>query len=364
MDTDGCRDDGLDGPGSPVSGHTPTRARSSTPPSCRRERTLASEKALKLVAVPTQSLPLNTIGSSQRTFWVLILIGFNVFWGGTYSAFKDLGQWLNPGQVVTLRFGLAALVLVGLWPLMPGSAPRERDLLRTFAMGLLVFVAAPRLQVIAAQAGQAGDLSVMVALEPLVVTVGAALLLRETVPARRWMGFIFGMLGVVLLSNIWRPDFRLAGLGANLMFVASFFCESAYSLMGKPLIQRAGFLKVTTLSLLGGVTVNLALDGPSTIAAATTLPPHAWFEIGYLSILCTAIGYTVWFAALRVIPVNVAALTVFTQPFAGTLIALALLGERFHIGQFWGGLAILVALALGLRPSKPPVPAVRITTPS
>lgn len=299
---------------------------------------------------------MNPAAPNQRTIWLLILIGFNVFWGGTYSAFKDLGQWLSPGQVVTLRFGLAAVLLGCCWPFMRGNAPRGSDRLKTFIMGLLVFVAAPRMQVIAAQAGQAGDLSVLVALEPLVVTVGAALFLLEVVPARRWLGFFFGMLGVVLLSNIWRPDFRLAGLGANVIFVGSFFCESAYSVMGKPLIQRASFLKVTTLSMLGGTAVNLVLDGPSTIVAATSLPLQGWLEIGYLSVLCTAIGYAVWFAAMRVVPVNVVAVTIFTQPFAGTLIAVTLLGEHLHFGQLWGGLAIVIGLALGLRRRRPPAP--------
>ena len=285
----------------------------------------------------------------MRSGWLLILIGFNVFWGGTYSAFKDLKQWLNPGQVVTLRYGVALLLLLLCWPLMPGKAPRGRDLIKTVLMGLLVFVCAPRLQVVATQAGQAGDMSVLVALEPLVTTVGAALFLREYVPTNRWVGFVFGVIGAVLLSNIWKPDFQLASLGANLIFIGSFFCESAYSVMGKPLIERAGFLKVTTVALAAGVALNLVLDGPSTFAAAQHLPTRGWLEIIFLATLCTAIGYAVWFAAMRVMPVNAVAMTVFTQPFAGAVIAIKLLGEKPHWGQLWGGLAIATGLVLGLR---------------
>jgi probable blue pigment (indigoidine) exporter len=99
--------------------------------------------------------------------------------------------------------------------------------------------------------------------------------------------------------------------------------------------------------------MNALLDGPSTVAAARQLPLRGWIEIAYLSVICTAIGYAVWFAAIREVPVNVVAMTVFTQPFAGTLIAVALLGEQFHSGQLWGGAAIAVGLLLGLRQSKP-----------
>ncbi|MEY4385964.1 MAG: hypothetical protein RLY20_1247 [Verrucomicrobiota bacterium] len=285
----------------------------------------------------------------MRAGWLLILIGFNVFWGGTYSSFKDLGQWLTPGQIVTLRYSVALLCLLPCWPFMPGKAPRGLDLLKAAIMGVLVFVCAPRLQVFATHAGQAGDMSVLVGLEPLVTTIGAALFLREHVPANRWVGFLFGVLGAVLLSNIWHPDFKLASLAANALFIGSFFCESAYSVMGKPLIERAGFLKVTTLSLTAGVALNLLLNGSSTVAAAQHLPVRGWIEIGYLATICTAIGYAVWFAAMRVLPVNVVAMTVFTQPFAGTLIAILLLGEQPRWAQLWGGLAIAVGLVLGLR---------------
>lgn len=288
----------------------------------------------------------------MRTGWLFILIGFNVFWSGTYSAFKDLKHWLNPGQVVTLRIGLAALLMLLCWRWLPGKSPRGRDLLKTCLMGVIVFVVTPRLQVIATQAGQAGDMSVLVALEPLVITLGAALFLREHVPLNRWIGFLFGMIGVVLLSNIWQPGFRLASLGANLLFISSFFCGSAFSVMGKPLIDRSSFLKVITLALAAGAVMNLALDGPSTVAAARLLPVHGWLEIGYLSTICTVIGYAVWFAAMRVLPVNAMAMTIFVQPFAGTLIAIWLLGEHPHLGQLWGGLAIATGLVLGLRQGK------------
>ncbi len=289
----------------------------------------------------------------MRTGWLLILIGFNVFWGGTYSVFKDLKPWLNPGQVVLLRYGMAALLLLVCWRWLPGKTPRGRDLLKIGLMGLLVFVAAPRLQVIASQAGQAGDMSVLVALEPLVITLSAALFLGERVPANRWFGFGCGMLGVIFLSNIFEPGFRVAGLGANLLFISSFFCGAAFSVMGKSLNERSGFLKVITLALTAGVVINLALDGPSTLVAARHLPLRAWLELGYLASICTAIGFAAWFAAMRVLPVNAMAMTIFVQPFAGTLIAIWLLGEQPHLGQLWGGLAIAAGLVLGLRRVRP-----------
>jgi drug/metabolite transporter (DMT)-like permease len=289
----------------------------------------------------------------MRNGFIIVLIGFNVLWAGTYSVFKNLKEVLGPGELVTLRFGVAALLLGICWPWMRGVAPKGIDLLKTLAMGVIVFVVGPRLQVVSTQMGKAGDMSVLVGLEPLVTTLGAALLLHEKVPTRRWVGFCFGLAGAALLSNVWKPEFQLASLSANLLFVASFFCESAYSVLGKPLIDRYSYLKVITVALLGGMTVNLLLDGASTWDAAQDLPAKAWLQIIYLGSLCTAVGYTVWFAAIKVVPVNVVALTLFIQPVAGAAIAAVLLGEALHLGQLWGGLAIIIGLALGLRRAQP-----------
>jgi len=286
----------------------------------------------------------------MRNTFILVLIGFNVLWAGTYSVFKDLKETLGPGELVTLRFGVAGILLGLCWPFMKGPAPKGRDLLKTLAMGVVVFVVGPRLQVFSTQMGNAGDMSVLVGLEPLVTTLGAALLLHEQVPVRRWVGFGFGLVGAALLSNVWRPDFHLASLGANLLFVASFFCESTYSVMGKPLIDRYSFLKVITIALMAGMTINLSWNGASTWAAVQHLPMKGWWQIVYLGSLCTAVGYAVWFAAIKVVPVNVVALTLFVQPVAGAAIAALLLGEVMHFGQLWGGIAIALALILGLKP--------------
>jgi len=87
--------------------------------------------------------------------------------------------------------------------------------------------------------------------------------------------------------------------------------------------------------------------------AAQQLPAKGWLQISYLGVLCTAVGYAVWFAAIKVVPVNVVALTLFVQPIAGAAIAAVFLGEALHLGQLWGGLVIVIGLALGLRRAQP-----------
>ena len=279
---------------------------------------------------------------------LILLIVMNILWAGSYASFKVLSPHLDAGAIATLRFGIAALALLPFWRLLPGSAPRGGDWWKTIAMGLIVFVLAPRLQVAGVQRGQAGDAAVLMALEPLITSVAAAIFLQEHIGPRRWLGFSLGLLGVVVMAQVWRPDFRLPGLVANSLFVSSFFCEAAYSVLGKPLIARAGLLKVLAVALLTGAVVNGVIDGRQTFWSLQGLPAGAWCLIAYLSIICTLIGYVVWFVVIRETEVNVTALTVFIQPVVGVVIATVALKESLRWGQLWGSLAIVTGLVIAL----------------
>ena len=279
---------------------------------------------------------------------LILLIVMNFFWAGSYSAFKTLAPQLTPGGVATLRFGLATIALLVCWPWLPGVAPRGRDLAKTVVMGVVSFVLAPRLQVAGVQQGQAGDAAVLLALEPLIASLAAAIFLREHVGPRRWLGFSFGLAGVVLMAEVWKPDFHLPGLTANALFIASFFCETAYSVMGQPLIRRAGLMKVLAIALVAGAAVNCGLDGRQTFIAAQNMSPGAWWLVIYLALICTLIGYTVWFVVIRETEVNVTVLTVFIQPVVGVVIATVALKESLRWGQLWGSLAIVAGLIIAL----------------
>ena len=272
----------------------------------------------------------------------------NFFWAGVYSAYKIIGDGVPAGSIVTLRFGLAGVSLLIAWPWLRGPAPRGRDLANTCLMGIMLIVLGQRLQVYGNQLGTAGNSAVLMAVEPLITSLAAALFLREHIGHRRLAGFALGMCGVVLLNGVWRKDFQWTGLVPSLIFVSSFVCEAGGSVIGKPIVARASVMKMLALALLVGTAVNLLIDGPATLSAAKRLPPLAWCLLLGLAVICTAIGYSVWFIVIRECPVNVAALTIFAQSVFGVAIAALWVGEKLHWGQLLGSLTIVAGLVLGL----------------
>jgi len=298
----------------------------------------------------------------MRRSHLLLLLALNFFWAGALSAYKVLAVHLSAGGIVTARFALAALMLAAGWRWLPGAPPRGRDLVKTGLMGLLVFCVGQRLQVLGNQLGTAGNSSILVGLEPLLASGMAALFLRERIGPRRWTGFALGLLGVGLLNGPWRPEFRWTGVGASLLFITSFLGDAAYSVIGKPMLGRAGPMRILALALLVGTVVNLALDGRATAIALVRMSWLPWLLLLGLAFICTVVGYGAWYLIIRESEVNVAALTVFSQPVFGLLLAAVWVGEPLHWGQLWGGVVIALGLVVGLsrqirpRPSRPGAP--------
>ena len=284
----------------------------------------------------------------MKPSYLIILLVMNFFWAAVYSSYKVIGHTLPTGAIVTLRFGLAGLCLLFAWPWLPGPAPRGRDLAITCVMGLILFVLGQRLQVYGNCLGRAGDSAVLMGFEPLITSVAAGLFLREHIGPRRWAGFGLGLGGVALLHGIWRSDFQWTGVGASVIFVSSFFCEAAYSVMGKPIVGRASVMKMLAISLVVGTIVNLLIDGAKTIEASRQLSAEGWILLLAMALICTAVGYSIWFIVIRECPISVAALTVFAQSIFGIALAVVWLHEELHWGQLFGCIAIVAALVLGL----------------
>jgi drug/metabolite transporter (DMT)-like permease len=102
------------------------------------------------------------------------------------------------------------------------------------------------------------------------------------------------------------------------------------------------------VALFWGTLVNLIIDGPNTWAKLPSLTPAAWMILGYLTIICTLIGYSVWYVVIRETDVSLAAMTILIQPAMGVLIAAVAVGERLHWGQLWGSAAIILGLVIGM----------------
>ncbi len=269
-------------------------------------------------------------------------------WAGSYVAMKLAGAEMPVGAVVTLRYGLAALLFLPL--ILRKGRPRYsgRDWALIGLLGALNFGVAPTLQVSAAQSTQAMDMAILVALEPLLTMVFAAVFLGETLSSRTWAAGAMSLTGALVLSGVGWSIEGQAGerLFGNGLFLTSMLLEISVTINGARLVRTHD--PVVTMGLLktaGFLASGVAYSGLWSGFDLSGVSLTAWASIAFLGVGASVFSYSVWFWLLKRAPVQKVALSLFLQPFMGTLAGVLIAGETVGPNTLLGGGLILAGLA-------------------
>ena len=284
----------------------------------------------------------------------IILLAMNAIWAGTYPATKSIMAHAPFYLVTSLRYLLAALPLLAIAHVKYGLAMRAGDYARAVAIGVASFTVSPILLYQGVTLSRAADAAILVSIEPLLIAIGAYIFLRERITRRTALALMIAFGGALLLSKFWRGDSGLHPLGTALI-LGAMLAETTYSLIGKSLLARVPALKITAVAVASASVVNaVALTALGWWPAVANLTGVDWLTlVGFLALLCSAFGYTLWYVALaQDVTANVA-LTVFVQPVVGIPLAWAWVGERPDAPQLLGAAVILAAVSAAfLRPGR------------
>ncbi len=252
---------------------------------------------------------------------------------------KALSDTHAPGQIIWVA-GVGGTLAFSLACIGARQSPVTRDLL---APGVIARVAAESIGTFGIVMALAlAPLSMVVAIMqsvPLLVTMGAALFLRETVGWRRWAAILVGLAGVLLIIRPGTVGFTPVALFAVL---------AAVSLAGRDLLTRAVPRSSTNLQL--GVWGFLGLIPTGLILVAALDQPTGPYTPQALAIfaaitLLTAAAILFVTMAMRVGEISVVAPFRYTRMLFGLSLAVFWFGERPDLTT-WLGAAIVVASGL------------------
>ena len=284
----------------------------------------------------------------RLAYWFWLFAAQSV-WAAGYVAMKLAGAEMPVGVVVLLRYGIASLVLVAALPWIGLPRLERRDWVLVGALGVLNFALAPTLQVSSLLYTQAIDVSILIALEPLMTVALAALAIHERPSGATLTALLVGTAGMLVLSGV---GFGGSATGAsnrllgNSLFTLSLLCESSVTVAGRRLAPRYPAMQVVFAMKAAGFLVAVAvfgnLMGDVDFGAVS---PEAWGSILFLSLLSSIFAYTVWYRVIKVVPVNHVALSLFFQPVVGTLIGYTFLGETIGAQSLIGAVLVVASLA-------------------
>ena len=186
---------------------------------------------------------------------------------------------------------------------------------------------------------------------PILVTVLSPILFRERIGVHGIICFVLSTAGVVLLTGAVRVSEKdLHGIALSLGAACLY---AAVVLINKGLSMRQN-RDFTTDDPIRRTVVQF-------LAAAIVLMPYVMLtggvhltgmsELGWAALLCvgflhTGAAYVVYFAALRGIPGQEAAVLSYIDPLVAVLLSVFVLGETITAVQMLGGILILGASAV------------------
>lgn len=343
-------------------------------------RTDASARTTRSTARSTvRSTARSAAGGGARrstpTGPVLVVLAA-VCWGTGGLAGSIAGDvtGLSPVAVGTYRLLVAAVVLLAvdavrhrLSELLAGARralAHRSDAVRLLGVGagLALFQVCYFLAV--REIGVSVATMLTLGLAPVLVTVGAAVLLRERVGARLLVVLPVALAGLVLLVGAGGVDGAGAvgagGQGRTLLG-AAFACTSAtgyaaVTLLGRSLAARLASEHVTTLGFVVAAVVSLPVGlvvGMAATPTATTVG-----LLVYLGVVPTALAYGLFFAGLRHTASGTASVLTLVEPLTATVLAVLLLDERLQPWQWAGAVLLAVAVvALSVRAGRRDLPS-------
>jgi drug/metabolite transporter (DMT)-like permease len=295
-------------------------------------------------------LPRETVG---RIEILLSAVGYG-FIGIFGKQAYDAG--LAPGELLTLRFSIAALVL---WTYVFAARRellrlRPRTIAACAALGVGGYALFTTLYFQALRGLSASLSALLLYTFPVIVTVAARVLFKEEIGWRRSVALPVVAAGLVMLlwgeTRVTNWSYVALGLGSA-VFYSAYILASSRALRG--VNGLAAGLVITTAAALA-----LAIVDTPSVETVRSLDAAAWSSVVGLAVVSTVGPVILFLRGLEKLTNAEVSILSLLEPITAVVASAILLGERLSPVQLAGGAIILAALAFSsLRPSAPRAPA-------
>ncbi|MFE9431421.1 DMT family transporter [Streptomyces sp. NPDC006640] len=272
--------------------------------------------------------------------WIALIAVAPVAWGANYYVTREFLPAGQPLWGAALRALPAGCLLLAIARERPRGAWWGRSavlgLLNTSAFFVLVYVASQTLPTSTA--------SMVMALSPLVLMLGAWALLAERPRGAQLVAAVVGLGGVALMLGGPGAEVRPVGVLAS---VAALLVSAAGFLLSKRWDPGPSVLSVTAWQLTFGGLLLVAFAA-ATEGAPPSTGPAALAAYAYTSVIATALAFVAWFTGLRRLPAATVGLVGLLNPVTGVLLGVTMAGDALTAPQT-AGMALVLAAVLGGR---------------
>jgi drug/metabolite transporter (DMT)-like permease len=272
-----------------------------------------------------------------------VLTSSILLWSSAFVGIKMALVSYSPGALALLRFLVASLCMAILYYRQSNEAEipwRDRIQLMIVGMaGIGIYNVCLNYGELSVSAGIA---SFIIGLMPVITVLLSLVFLKERMNIGTWSGIIISLLGLFLLTAGEGVD---SSMTKGILFILiSALVGSIQTIAKKRFLKKYSSIKVISWVIWGGTMFLLAYF-PDLIQELQKAEYQTTAVVVYLGIFPGAVAYSAWTYILKKIPAAKASISLYTLPFASTILGFLLLGEQPSlISLTGGGIALLGAL--------------------
>ncbi|ASO21349.1 drug/metabolite transporter (DMT)-like permease [Actinoalloteichus hoggarensis] len=280
-----------------------------------------------------------------------------VAWASAFVAIRRVGETFSPGPLALGRLlvGAGALGLLLLLRNRSWVRPTRREWALLTLCGLTWFAIYNLALNTAERSLDAGTTSMLVNIGPVLIALGAGVLLGEGFPRWLLIGAAVSMGGVVIIGMGSTGDGAVDGGGVLLCVVAA-ITYAIGALAQKPVLHRLPALQVTWLACAIGAVACLPF-APGLVGEVGRATPAEIGGLLYLGLVPTALAFSTWAYALARMSAGRLGVTTYLVPPLTILGGVLLLDEVPPPPALFGGVLCLLGVALSRRREHRPRPS-------
>lgn len=264
--------------------------------------------------------------------------------GGNSVAIRFSNRELDPLWGATLRFGLAALLLVAVMAVMRLSVPRGRALGGAVLFGLFQFAGAFGLYYVALVEIHAGLGQTLLALVPLATLVLAVVQRQERFDRAGVVGTLVGLAGVALISrDPLRGSVSLLSLLAVLGSVLC-FAQALVLVRRNPPVHPVA---LNAVAMTVSVPVLAAVAWAAGEEFASPSLPETWAALAYVAAVGSVIVFLLHVFVVQRWSASRTAYVMVLVPVVTVVLSAWLDDERLTTGLVLGGVLVVAGVYVG-----------------
>lgn len=284
----------------------------------------------------------------------LIILTAITIWSASFAGMKVALEQAHPMVVLWMRLGLSLpFLFAGSYLQKTFRLPAKHELWPLLIMSFQGIFLVLGLQNFAMKTASASTANWIIICSPAFVALLGWTFLKEKITRMGFIGLFISALGVIVVLRLGsagtvRTSGSFGTIG-DLLILFSSLNWSIFLVFSKKVLKDdlpysfVLFWEMFFSFIYATLAVLLMGNDISVIGSFST---RTWTAVAFLGAGASAGAYFCWFHGLSVLPVSRIIAFQFLQPFAGAIIAYILLGERFTIWLFAGGIAIMYGVYL------------------